>query len=40
MKLVIGSDEQTHLTQRVIEMLLEQEHDVLLFGPLDDVDYP
>ncbi|HUS84305.1 MAG TPA: RpiB/LacA/LacB family sugar-phosphate isomerase [Anaerolineales bacterium] len=40
MKLAIGSDEQTHLTQRVIEMLSEQGHDVLLFGPLDDVDHP
>ncbi len=40
MKLAIGSDEQTHLTQRVIETLVEQGHDVLLFGPLDDVDHP
>ncbi|MEE8120894.1 MAG: RpiB/LacA/LacB family sugar-phosphate isomerase [Anaerolineales bacterium] len=40
MKLAIGSDEQTHLTQRVIETLKEQGHDLLLFGPLDDVDNP
>lgn len=40
MKLAIGSDEQTHLTQRVIETLKEQGHDLLLFGPLDDDDCP
>lgn len=38
MKLAIGSDEQTHLTQRVIETLKEQGHDLLLFGPLDGDD--
>ncbi len=40
MKLAIGSDEQTHLTQHVIETLKEQGHDLLFFGPLDDVDHP
>ena len=37
MRLAIGSDERTHLTQLVIETLEEQGHDLLLFGPLDDV---
>ena len=36
MKLAIGSDEQTHLTQRVIEALKERGHDLLLIGPLGD----
>jgi ribose 5-phosphate isomerase B len=40
MKLAIGSDEQTHLTQRVIEALKERGHDLLVFGPLDDDDQP
>jgi len=40
MKLAIGSDEQTHLTQRVIETLMEQGHNLLLFWPLDDDDQP
>jgi ribose 5-phosphate isomerase B len=39
MKLAIGSDEKTHLTQHVIETLVERGHDLLLFGPLDDVDH-
>lgn len=38
MKLAIGSDERTHLTQRVIEALKERGHDLLVFGPLDDDD--
>jgi len=40
MKLAIGSDEKTHLTQRVIEALKERGHDLLVFGPLDDDDQP
>ncbi len=36
MKLAIGSDERTHLTQRVIETLMEQGHNLLLFGALGD----
>ncbi len=40
MKLAIGSDEQTHLTQCVIEALKEQGHDLLVFGPLKDDDQP
>jgi ribose 5-phosphate isomerase B len=36
MKLAIGSDERTHLTQSVIEALKERGHDLQLFGALDD----
>ena len=36
MKLAIGSDEKSHLTQSVIEALKERGHDLLLIGPLDD----
>lgn len=36
MKLAIGSDEKTHLTQNVIEALKERGYDLLLFGPIDD----
>jgi len=39
MKLAIGSDERTYLTQGMIDTLKEQGHDLLLFGPLDDVDH-
>ncbi len=38
MKLAIGSDEKSHLTQSVIEALKERGHDLLVFGPLDDDD--
>jgi len=38
MKLAIGSDEKSHLTQSVIEALKERGHDLLLIGPLDDVE--
>jgi ribose 5-phosphate isomerase B len=34
MKIAIGSDERTHLTDTVIEAVKEQGHDVTLFGPL------
>jgi len=36
MKLAIGSDEKSHLTQSVIEALKERGHDLQLIGPLDD----
>ena len=38
MKLAIGSDERTHLTQHMIETLTKEGHDLLLFGPLDKDD--
>lgn len=34
MKIAIGSDERTHLTDVVIENVRQRGHDVLLFGPL------
>lgn len=34
MKIAIGSDERTHLTDSVIETVKAQGHEVLLFGPL------
>ena len=34
MKLVIGSDERTHLTDAVIDEVEKRGHEVLLFGPL------
>ncbi|MFZ0549008.1 MAG: RpiB/LacA/LacB family sugar-phosphate isomerase [Candidatus Promineifilaceae bacterium] len=34
MKIAIGSDERTHLTDTVIEAVKERGHDVTLFGPL------
>ena len=40
MKLAVGSDEKTHLTQSVIEALKERGHDLLLFGPLDADNQP
>ena len=40
MKLAVGSDEKTHLTQSVIEALNERGHDLLLFGPLDADNQP
>ncbi len=36
MKLAIGSDERTHLTDRVIDDLKKRGHIVELFGPLRD----
>ncbi len=44
MKIAIGSDERTHLTDMVIAELKQRGHDVLPFGPLADndpeVDWP
>jgi ribose 5-phosphate isomerase B len=44
MKIALGSDERTHLTDAVIEDLRQRGHEVLLFGPLaendPDVDWP
>ena len=44
MKIAIGSDERTHLTDMVIEDLKQRGHELLLFGPLaendPDVDWP
>lgn len=34
MKIAIGSDERTHLTDTVIEAVKERGHEVALFGPL------
>jgi ribose 5-phosphate isomerase B len=34
MKIAIGSDERTHLTDTVIEAVKDRGHDVTLFGPL------
>lgn len=34
MKIAVGSDESTHLTDRVIEQLREAGHDLSLHGPL------
>jgi len=36
MKLAIGSDERTHLTDAVVAAVREKGHEVLLFGPLAD----
>ena len=44
MKIAVGSDERTHLTDVVIEELQKRGHDLLLFGPLaendPEVDWP
>ena len=42
MKLAIGSDEKTHLTDDVVEEVQNRGHDVILFGPLqgDQVFWP
>lgn len=36
MKIAIGSDERTHLTDAVVDNLRERGHEVVLFGPLRD----
>ena len=36
MKIAVGSDERTHLTDVVIEEIQKRGHDLLLFGPLAD----
>ena len=36
MKIAIGSDERTHLTDVVIAQVKKQGHEVILFGPLAD----
>lgn len=36
MKLAIGSDERTHLTDTVVNELIERGHEVYLFGPLKE----
>lgn len=38
MKIAIGSDERTHLTDFVVHDLQAQKHEVLLFGPLAEND--
>jgi ribose 5-phosphate isomerase B len=38
MRLAIGSDERTHLTDVVIEEVKKRGHEVILFGPLADKD--
>ncbi len=44
MKIAVGSDERTHLTDSVIEELRKRGHELILFGPLaendPDVDWP
>lgn len=44
MRIALGSDERTHLTDAVIEYLKQHGHNLLLFGPLaendPDVDWP
>lgn len=40
MKIAVASDERTHLTDSVIEMLKEMGHDLKLFGPLANDDSP
>ena len=44
MKIALGSDERTHLTDTVVEDLKQRGHEVLLFGPLaesdPDTDWP
>ncbi|HZU70384.1 MAG TPA: RpiB/LacA/LacB family sugar-phosphate isomerase [Ktedonobacteraceae bacterium] len=44
MKIAIGSDERTHLTDMLIEELQKRGHDLILFGPLaaddPDADWP
>jgi ribose 5-phosphate isomerase B len=44
MKIAVGSDERTHLTDTLIEELKKRGHDLVLFGPLtetdSDVDWP
>ena len=44
MKIAVGSDERTHLTDTVIEELQKRGHDLLLIGPLaendPEVDWP
>lgn len=36
MKIAVGSDEKTHLTDAVLADLRQRGHDVTLFGPLDE----
>ena len=38
MKIAVASDEKTHLTDFVIEDLKERGHDVMLYGPLANVE--
>jgi ribose 5-phosphate isomerase B len=44
MKIAIGSDERTHLTEMLAEELKNRGHELILFGPLaendPDVDWP
>lgn len=44
MKIAIGSDERTHLTDMLIEELRKRSHDLILVGPLaendPEVDWP
>jgi ribose 5-phosphate isomerase B len=44
MKIALGSDERTHLTDVLIEELTKRGHEVILFGPLahhdPEVDWP
>jgi len=35
MRLAISSDERTHLTDQAVRRLLDDGHDLILFGPLN-----
>ena len=36
MKIAIGSDERTHLTDTIVELVQQRGHETILFGPLAD----
>ncbi len=40
MKIGIGSDDKTHLTNFVVDKVIEGGHEVVLYGPLRDVNSP
>lgn len=40
MRLAVGSDERTHVTDKVIDELRRRGHELLLFGPLRGDDQP
>ena len=40
MKVAVGGDERTHLTDTVVEEFEKKGHKVQLFGPLADEDKP
>lgn len=40
MKIAVGSDERTHLTDTVVALLQKMGHEVRLYGPLTEQDLP